>query len=74
MITFGNRFGISMHVEPGEAGLQKAAAQLEESDRRFAEATSSVLNATQQRHFVEYLRQSRESTLALLEEINTRRE
>jgi hypothetical protein len=72
-ITFGNRYGISMHIEQDEAGLQEATEQLEEFDRRIAEATSSVLNATQQRHFVEYLRQSRDSTLALFEEITARR-
>jgi hypothetical protein len=73
-VIFGNRYGISMHIEPGEAGLEKAAAQLEETDRRFADATSAVLNSTQQRHFVEYLRQARESTLAQFDEIHTRRE
>jgi hypothetical protein len=67
-ITFGTRYGVGLHIEPGEAGLKKAAVALEACDRRLAEATSAVLNATQQRHFVEYLRQSRESTLAFAAE------
>ncbi len=70
--SFVGRYGFTMHIGPGEADVEKAASKLEDSDRRVTQATSSVLTAAQQQQFVDYLRQSRESTVAMLEEIHSR--
>jgi hypothetical protein len=67
-MMFGGPYGITLVVGHDEDGLEKAAAHVEETDRKLAKAVSPLLNASQQRHFAEYLRRSRELALSIAEE------
>jgi hypothetical protein len=67
-VLMSTHVGITLYGEPDEENLEKEAARLEETDGRLAAETSVILNATQQRHFIDYLRRSRESVLAMAKE------
>jgi hypothetical protein len=56
--------GVGVVVEQGDDGLQKAAADLEDFDRRRVAAAAPVLNASQLRQFTRYLDRLREAALA----------
>ena len=71
-MTFFGGYPRSMSIEHGEDGLAKTAAALEDSDRRLAQAAAPVLDASQQRHFTDFLRRSREVALAIAQEHRSR--
>jgi hypothetical protein len=56
--------GVSLVVERGDDGLQKAAADLEDYDRRRVAAAAAVLSPSQLRQFTRYLERLREASLA----------
>jgi hypothetical protein len=67
-MTFFSGYPRSMYIEHGEDGLEKTAGALEDSDRRLARSASSVLDTSQQQHFTEFLRRSREIALSFAQE------
>jgi hypothetical protein len=56
--------GVGVVVEHGDDGLQKAAAELEDYDRRRVAAAAPVLSASQLRQFTRYLDRLREAAVA----------
>jgi hypothetical protein len=67
-MTFFNGYPRSMYIVHGEDGLEKTAAALENSDRRLARSAAPLLDASQQRHFTEFLRRSREIAISFAQE------